>query len=84
MPDGLEKPLVFACLYSNVSLNEAGIPFGSQSQGFTQGKWYVTDAQNIEGLCGYIQSATMEGQYYYVMTDLIPNDISELGDVTFL
>ncbi|KAI9271586.1 hypothetical protein BDA99DRAFT_556814 [Phascolomyces articulosus] len=79
--NGLGKLLVFARLYSNLSLNGAGIPFGSQSHGSTQGKLYVTDAQDIEGLCGYIQSATMEGQYYYVMTDLIPNDISELGDL---
>ncbi|KAG2206234.1 hypothetical protein INT45_010584, partial [Circinella minor] len=84
LPDGLERLLVFVRLYSNVSLNEAGIPFGSQSHGSMQGKLYVTDAQNIEGLCGYIQSGSMEGQHYYVMTDLIPNDISELGDVTFL
>ncbi|KAI7846613.1 hypothetical protein BDC45DRAFT_542720 [Circinella umbellata] len=84
LPDGLERLLVFVRLYSNVSLNEAGIPFGSQLHGSTQGKLYVTDAQNIEGLCGYIQSGSMEGQHYYVMTDLIPNDISELGDVTFL
>lgn len=79
----------FEDVYTEIELNDVGVPYGLQSYNYsgTLYKKYVADVECIDCQAGYIPSTMLshrgKPRFYYVYPGMIPNDI-QLGNMSQL